>query len=181
MHRQTIRAFQTGPDARRWGDLNGAPRRPEWERGWPCHICCALHSPAPGISEHAKLERSAPEGACDAEFKVNGLIADQGVAAAVIEHRCVGMFRSGSQITLELCCGPEMTMNGKCPKCDAVPNIIVVPLRARDEMSHTTVPVLQFLCDQCRTILAVTLDPEWQAQVVAGQLRTVGERSDTSH
>jgi hypothetical protein len=58
---------------------------------------------------------------------------------------------------------------------------MVVPLRARDEVSETTVPVLQFLCDQCRTILSVALDPEWQAQVVAGQLRTVIERSDISH
>jgi hypothetical protein len=72
-------------------------------------------------------------------------------------------------------------MQGKCPKCDALPNIIVVPLRARDEVSKTTVPALQFLCDQCRTILSIALDPEWQAQVVAGQLRAVGERTDTSH
>lgn len=72
-------------------------------------------------------------------------------------------------------------MQGKCPKCDAVPNIIVVPLRARDEISRTTVPVLQFLCDQCQTILSVALDPEWQAQIVAGQLRTVSDRSETSH
>jgi hypothetical protein len=69
----------------------------------------------------------------------------------------------------------------KCPKCAAAPNIIVVPLRARDDVSRTTIPVLQFVCDQCRTILSVTLDPEWQAQIVAGQLRTVGERSGTSH
>lgn len=72
-------------------------------------------------------------------------------------------------------------MQGKCPKCLAVPHIVVVPIRAREEVSKTTVPALQFLCDQCRTILSVTLDPEWQAQIVAGQLRTVGERSDTSH
>jgi len=72
-------------------------------------------------------------------------------------------------------------MQGKCPKCDAVPDIMVIPLRARDEVSKTTVPVFQFLCDQCRTILSVALDPEWQAQVVAGQLRTVGEQSDISH
>ena len=72
-------------------------------------------------------------------------------------------------------------MNGKCPKCDAVPNIIVQALRARDEVSKGTVPVLQFLCDQCRAILSVTLDPEWQAQIVAGQLRTVGEGPATSH
>jgi hypothetical protein len=72
-------------------------------------------------------------------------------------------------------------MQGKCPKCDAAPNVVVVPLRARDEVSKTTVPVLQFCCDQCRTILSVALDPEWQAQVMAGQLRTVGERLDSSH
>lgn len=69
----------------------------------------------------------------------------------------------------------------KCPKCAGTPNIIVVPLRARDDFSRTTIPVLQFLCDKCRTILSVTLDPEWQAQIVAGQLRTVSERSDISH
>ena len=75
----------------------------------------------------------------------------------------------------------DTTMQGKCPKCAAAPNIIVLPLRARDEVSKTTVPVLQFLCDQCRTVLSVALDPEWQAQIVAGQLRTVGERSNTNH
>ncbi len=75
----------------------------------------------------------------------------------------------------------ETNMNSKCPKCDAVPNIVVEALRARDEVSKGTVPVLQFLCDQCRAILSVTLDPEWQAQIVAGQLRTVGQRSETSH
>jgi hypothetical protein len=72
-------------------------------------------------------------------------------------------------------------MNGKCPKCNAVPNIIVEALRARDEVSKGTVPVLQFLCDQCRAILSVTLDPELQAQIVAGQLRTVGQGPATSH
>ena len=72
-------------------------------------------------------------------------------------------------------------MIGKCPKCEATPNIIVEPLRARDESSHRTLPVLQFLCDQCKTILSIALDPEWQAQVVAGQLRTVGEGSPTNH
>ena len=70
-------------------------------------------------------------------------------------------------------------MIGKCPKCEATPNIAVESLRARDEDSQRTLPVLQFLCDQCKTILGVALDPEWQAQVVAGQLRTVG--SSTSH
>jgi hypothetical protein len=72
-------------------------------------------------------------------------------------------------------------MTGKCPKCDAPGNIIVEALRARDEVSKGTVPVLQFLCDQCRTILSVTLDPEWQAQIVAGQLRTVGQGPQTNH
>ena len=73
------------------------------------------------------------------------------------------------------------TMSGKCPKCDTAANIIVESLGARDEVSKGTVPVLQFLCDHCRTILAVTLDPEWQAQIVAGQLRTVGQAPATSH
>ena len=72
-------------------------------------------------------------------------------------------------------------MIGKCPKCEATPNIVVEPLRARDEASQRTPPVLQFLCDHCKTILSVALDPEWQAQVVAGQLRTVGQGSATSH
>lgn len=72
-------------------------------------------------------------------------------------------------------------MIGKCPKCEATPNILVEPLRARDEASQRTLPVLQFLCDQCKSILGVALDPEWQAQVVAGQLRTVGQGSATSH
>ena len=68
----------------------------------------------------------------------------------------------------------ETTMQGKCPKCDALPNIIVEALRARDEVSKKTIPVLQFLCDQCRTILGVTLDPISQEQIVA-ELRTVGD------
>lgn len=72
-------------------------------------------------------------------------------------------------------------MQGKCPKCAAASNIIIVPFRAREEISKTTVPALQFICDQCLTILSVTLDPEWQAQIVAGQLRTVGEGPETSH
>ena len=72
-------------------------------------------------------------------------------------------------------------MIGKCPKCDATPNIIVEALRARDEASQRTLPVLQFLCDQCKNILSIALDPEWQAQVVAGQLRTVGQGHPPSH
>ena len=72
-------------------------------------------------------------------------------------------------------------MVGKCPKCEATPNIVVEALRARDESSQRTLPVLQFLCDQCKTILGIALDPEWQAQVVAGQLRAVDQGSTTSH
>lgn len=72
-------------------------------------------------------------------------------------------------------------MIGKCPKCEATPNVLVEPFRARDESSQRTVPAVQFVCDQCKTILGVALDPEWQAQVVAGQLRTVGHGSATSH
>ena len=65
-------------------------------------------------------------------------------------------------------------------KCDATPHILVEPLRARDEGSERTLPVLLFLCDQCHAILGVALDHEWQAQVVAGQLRTVGDGSARS-
>jgi hypothetical protein len=72
-------------------------------------------------------------------------------------------------------------MTGKCPKCDAMPNIVVEASRARDEVSHKNVPVHQFLCQQCRTILCVSLDPDWQAQIVAGQLRAVGAPLETSH
>lgn len=71
-------------------------------------------------------------------------------------------------------------MLGKCPKCEATPNIVVETLRARDESSQRTLPVLLFLCDQCNTIISVALDPEWQAQVVASQLRTV-DRGSTSN
>lgn len=70
-------------------------------------------------------------------------------------------------------------MQGKCPGCGAAPNILIVPFRARDEIAKRTVPALQFICDQCQIILSVALDPEWQAQIVAGQLRTVGEGSET--
>jgi hypothetical protein len=71
-------------------------------------------------------------------------------------------------------------MLGKCPKCEATPNIVVETLRARDESSQRTLPVLLFLCDQCNTIISVALDPEWQAQVVASQLRTA-DRGSTSN
>jgi hypothetical protein len=70
---------------------------------------------------------------------------------------------------------------GKCPKCEATPNIVVEALRARDESSQRTPPVLQLLCDKCKTIVSIALDPEWQAQVVAGQLRAVDQGSATNH
>lgn len=72
-------------------------------------------------------------------------------------------------------------MAGKCPKCETSSNIVVEHIRAREEIKKTTVPALQFLCDHCRTILSVTLDPEWQAQIMAGQLRAVGEGADRTH
>ena len=73
-------------------------------------------------------------------------------------------------------------MSGSCPKCDATPNIVIEPLRARDDGGQKTVPVLVFLCERCRTILSVALDPEWQAQIVAGQLKSVANPQDsTSH
>ena len=72
-------------------------------------------------------------------------------------------------------------MSGKCPKCDETPNIVVTALRARDVSSEKTLPILQFSCEKCETILSVVLDPEWQAQIVAGQLRTVGAAPPTSH
>lgn len=68
-------------------------------------------------------------------------------------------------------------MSGKCPKCEAPVTIVVESIRARDEASERTWPAVLFLCNQCRSVLSVSLDPEWQAQVVAGQLRTVGPTS----
>lgn len=72
-------------------------------------------------------------------------------------------------------------MSGTCPKCSTVPNILVEGLRARDESSQRTLPAVQFLCANCRTILGVALDPDWQAQIVAGQLRSVGSDTGTTH
>ena len=48
-------------------------------------------------------------------------------------------------------------MIGRCPKCEATPNIVVETLRARDEAAQRTMPVLQFLCDQCKTTSASRL------------------------
>jgi hypothetical protein len=67
-------------------------------------------------------------------------------------------------------------MAGKCPKCGFKSQVVVEAIRAHDETSGKTWPAVLFLCDRCRTILSVSLDPDWQAQIVAGQLKTVGER-----
>jgi hypothetical protein len=69
-------------------------------------------------------------------------------------------------------------MSGKCPKCQTVVTIHIEAIRARDEGSGKTCPCLQFLCSRCHTILGVSLDPDWQAEIVAGQLRSVVSTSD---
>ena len=68
-------------------------------------------------------------------------------------------------------------MSGRCPKCNVEPGIVVEAIRARDDASGKTWPAVLFLCDRCRTILSVSLDPNWQAQIVAGQLRMVERQS----
>ncbi len=70
-------------------------------------------------------------------------------------------------------------MSGRCPKCGRVVTILMEPIRAREEASGRTCPSVQFLCGECRTILGVSLDPDWQAQIVAGQLRSVGSTSES--
>jgi hypothetical protein len=69
-------------------------------------------------------------------------------------------------------------MPGRCPKCETVVTVLIEPIRARDEASGKTCPAVQFLCSQCRTILGVSLDPVWQSQIVARQLRSVGLEAD---
>jgi phage FluMu protein Com len=82
---------------------------------------------------------------------------------------------------LSKCAESETQMSGKCPKCQVIASIVVESIRARDERSEKTWPAVQFLCSECRTILSVSLDPDWQAQIVAGQLRSVGLTTGTSH
>ncbi len=67
-------------------------------------------------------------------------------------------------------------MPGKCPKCETVVTVLVEPIRARDETSGKTCPAVQFLCSKCRTILGVSLDPEWHAQTA--QIRSAGPGSE---
>jgi len=71
-------------------------------------------------------------------------------------------------------------MSGRCPKCNVEPNVIVEAIRARADASAKTWPAVLFLCDHCRAILGVSLDPDWQAQVAAGHLRSVAQGSDTN-
>lgn len=68
-------------------------------------------------------------------------------------------------------------MTGKCPHCSSDAGIAVEAVRARDSTSDKTWPAVVFMCDQCRTILSVSLDPEWQATIVAGQIRIVDRGS----
>ena len=72
-------------------------------------------------------------------------------------------------------------MSGKCPKCEALVTVVVESMRARDEGSERTWPAVLFLCNQCRSVLSVSLDPEWQAQIVAGQLRAVEPKPGANH
>jgi|LNFM01.1.fsa_nt_gb hypothetical protein len=64
-------------------------------------------------------------------------------------------------------------MAGRCPSCKVEATIVVETARARHPESEMTWPAVLFLCEACRTILSVSLDPNWQAEVVAGQLRMV--------
>ncbi len=70
-------------------------------------------------------------------------------------------------------------MSGRCPKCETVVTVLIELIRARDEISGRTCPSVQFLCDRCRTVLGVSLDPDWQAQIVIGQLRRVGSSDES--
>lgn len=68
-------------------------------------------------------------------------------------------------------------MTGRCPKCEAEVSVVVEAIRAHDNSSGKTWPAVIFLCEACRTILSVSPDPDWQAQIVAGQLRMVERHS----
>lgn len=68
-------------------------------------------------------------------------------------------------------------MTGRCPKCEADVSVVVEAIRAHDGSSGKTWPAVVFLCKSCRTILSVSLDSDWQAQIVSGQLRMVERRS----
>jgi len=71
----------------------------------------------------------------------------------------------------------EDCMPGKCPKCDTVVTVVVESIRARDEASGKTCPSVQFLCSKCRTVLGVSLDPDWQSQIMGQCKRADSESS----
>ena len=70
-------------------------------------------------------------------------------------------------------------MSGRCPKCGRAVTVLIESIRARDEQSGRTCPSVQFICGECRTILGVSLDPDWQAQIMVGQLKSVGPSSES--
>jgi hypothetical protein len=73
----------------------------------------------------------------------------------------------------------EEVMSGKCPKCQTIVTVLVEAIRARDEVSGRTCPCFQFLCSQCHTVLGISLDPDWQAEIVTGKLHSVGSASQS--
>jgi hypothetical protein len=72
-------------------------------------------------------------------------------------------------------------MAGKCPKCEASENVIVVSLRVRDDTSSQTWPAVQFLCSRCRTILGVAFDPDWQSQMALERLKSISSDAGATH
>lgn len=69
---------------------------------------------------------------------------------------------------------------GQCPKCEQGTSVVVEAIRAHDNSSGKTWPAVIFLCEKCRTILSVSLDPDWQAQIVAGRLKMVDPRAGSA-
>jgi RNase P subunit RPR2 len=63
-------------------------------------------------------------------------------------------------------------MPGICPKCKTSVTIVVESIRARYETSGKTCPAVQFMCGNCRSVLGVSLDPDWHSQIM-GQLKRV--------
>lgn len=64
-------------------------------------------------------------------------------------------------------------MAGRCPTCRKEPHVIAEAVRVRGGGAGHTWPAVLFMCDKCEAILSVSLDPDWQAELVAGQLRMV--------
>ena len=60
-------------------------------------------------------------------------------------------------------------MTESAPNAGTIAETVVVEaIRARDEVSGKTCPCLQFLCSHCHTVLGVSFDPDWQAEILAG-------------